>query len=86
MEELQVKHPRNTSENGDPVPFSTCSTNIGCWGCCKSCRQSDINAKLGPGVAIYFKQVKFLAMLFYVFTLFNIPAFFLYINGGEQGI
>jgi hypothetical protein len=90
MAELEIKHPRTVKESADGpqrVPFKTCSTKTGFWmGCCKSCSESDINLELGSGVAIYFRQLKFLAIMFYIFTILNIPAYFLYINGAETGI
>jgi len=42
--------------------------------------------ELGLGMSIYFKQLKFMSILFLLFSLFSIPAFWLFYSGHEATI
>jgi hypothetical protein len=42
--------------------------------------------ELGLGMSIYFKQLKFMSILFFLFSLFSIPAFWLFYSGHEATI
>lgn len=63
--------------------YPYCGTSTG-WLYCKKTSGSEINQKLGLGMAIYFKQLKALVILFTLFSIISIPAFVLYYFGGEH--
>jgi hypothetical protein len=42
--------------------------------------------ELGLGMSIYFKQLKFMSILFLLFSLFSIPAFWLFYSGNEAQV
>jgi len=42
--------------------------------------------ELGLGISIYFKQLKFMVILFALFSIFSIPAFWLFYSGNEAKI
>jgi len=67
--------------------FPACGTSTGwfinCFCCSRVCcsRQSDIEQELGVGVSIYFKQLKNMIVMLYLFTLLSLPAYALFWSG-----
>ena len=63
--------------------FPVCSTQIGWFSNkCKSTRHSEIQERLGVGMSIYFKQLKTLTLMFFVFIVLSIPAFIIFSSAG----
>ena len=59
-------------------------TNTGWFTQCGKCeRKSDIEADLGLGVTIYFKQLKMLVVMFLICTVLSIPALTLFWSAGN---
>jgi hypothetical protein len=90
--EKNTRHLRVRPENADVVGsnkivehkrYSLCRTSTG-WLYCKKTSGSEMNQKMGLGLAIYFKQLKALVILFTLFTIISIPAFILYYFGGND--
>ena len=46
----------------------------------KENRKSDLD-QLGPGVILYFKMLKYLGLLFAIFTIVSIPCYMIYGSG-----
>ncbi len=65
-------------------PYPCCSTSTG-WLTCKKHKKGEPkkeeNAKFGLGMAIYFKQLKALIILFIVLSILSIPCFITYYYG-----
>jgi len=79
--EVTNAHPRELVD-GHFEKMSCCRARTGCFGCTKNCRRSEnISSELGIGMTIYFKTMKSFVLLFAVFTIFSIPAYYLYWNG-----
>jgi hypothetical protein len=90
--EKNQRHLRLTPDGEDVVGsdqivehkrYPLCGTSTG-WLYCKKTSGSEINQKLGLGLAIYFKQLKALVILFTLFSIISIPAFVLYYFGGDK--
>ena len=64
-------------------PFPVWGTSTGWFDDrCRSSRHSDIQERLGVGISIYFKQLKTLILMFFVFTVLSIPAFVIFSSAG----
>lgn len=86
--EREMRHPRTEKNGGVKKPFPIFTTKIGCWNPCgiKSWQKSDINVELGAGLSIYLRQMKFLACMFFLFSLLSLPSLYLYWNASGNGL
>jgi hypothetical protein len=71
-----------------------CCMQTGWFSCRNSKKVGDANSqsrektyeRLGLGIALYFKQIKSLAVLFLILTLISLPTFLVYYGGSEPGV
>ncbi len=85
--ETNIKHYREQIKENDKVenkPYSCCRTSTG-WLTCKKHKKGEAkkeeHAKFGLGMAIYFKQLKALVILFLVLSIISIPCYITYYYG-----
>jgi hypothetical protein len=62
------------------VNYPLFSTHTGWHMFCKRCRKTDL-AEIGTGVSLYFKMLKYLIILFLLFSIISIPSFIFYASG-----
>jgi hypothetical protein len=88
LQEIDMRHPRVEKEDGGKKSWPIFTTHTGCWNCCgiKKWQKSDINVELGAGLSIYFRQMKFLACMFFLFSILSIPSLYLYSSASGNGI
>ena len=78
--EINYREARTKNKEGKLVPISICGSTVGCHCSQRRWRKSDID-ELGPGVGLYFKMLKFLTYLFFVFSILSIPSLFIFMSG-----
>ncbi len=58
----------------DKIKFNCCLRNIGVLALGREPRQlTDVENEIGIGLTIYFRQLKLLMILFFLFTVFSLP-------------
>ena len=68
------------------VKFGCCRTKIGKIAFASDDRAiTEAEQELGIGITIYFRQLKFFAMIFFLFTILSIPSYMLYGTGPSYG-
>mmetsp|Transcript_22060 Transcript_22060/g.21241 ORF Transcript_22060/g.21241 Transcript_22060/m.21241 type:complete len:254 (+) Transcript_22060:403-1164(+) len=70
-------------ETGRKESYPWCSTNTGWYCCCST--TSDLEG-LGAAVSGYFKMLKFLMILYFIFIIVSIPAYYFYARGNETQV
>mmetsp|Transcript_7230 Transcript_7230/g.6341 ORF Transcript_7230/g.6341 Transcript_7230/m.6341 type:complete len:127 (+) Transcript_7230:733-1113(+) len=73
MRMLTLNHPGKVNPEGKLDPYPIWGTRTGFHCCGKQRRQSDLQS-LGVGIALYYKLVKYLTVLFGLCTVLSIPA------------
>ena len=76
-----LRHPRQVIE-GERVRFRCCSTKIGRFSLSGNEKTiTEAEEELGIGMTIYFRQMKFFALIFTILTLISVPSFILFSLG-----
>lgn len=78
--EINYREARTKNSKGELVPISICGSTVGCHCSKRRCRKSEID-ELGPGVGLYFKMLKFLSSLFFLFTILSVPSLAIFLSG-----
>lgn len=78
VNEINHREPRIMTRAGAIEPFPIFSTSFGFHSGIESLRKTDCEV-LGEGIVLYFKMVKYFALLFLVLFLINIPSLLIYI-------
>ena len=80
--EMNKRHSRKVTKNKTEL-YPLFETKTGWHTCCKRFRKTGLG-ELGIGVALYFKMLKYLMLMFALSTLISIPSFVLYCAGGSN--
>lgn len=79
LKSVQDNHWRNQNK-----PYSCaeacCDVNTGYHFCCFTSKSTDIE-KMGVGISLYFKFIKYLMGYFFLFIILSIPSIFLSYQG-----
>lgn len=78
--EINYREARTKNKEGELVPISICGSSVGCHCSRRSFRKSDID-ELGPGVGLYFKMLKYLSCLFFLFIILSVPSLAIFLSG-----
>jgi hypothetical protein len=78
VNEINHREPRTMTRAGAIEPFPIFSSSLGFHSGIESFRKTDCEV-LGEGIILYFKMVKYFALLFLVLFLINIPSLLIYI-------
>lgn len=78
--EINHRELRAFNKAGVVDSLGICSSNTGCHSTSKKYRRGDLDG-LGPGPALYFKMLKYLGLLFAIFTIVSIPCLMIYGSG-----
>jgi hypothetical protein len=81
MNEIEKRHPRKIVNRKSQF-YPLCRSHSGFHICCKRYRKSNL-VELGSGICLYFKMLKFLMGLFFIFTVLSIPKYYFYWSGNN---
>lgn len=81
MYEEGLRHPRQVV-NSLRIKFNTCAAKLGNIALSPEERAiTEAEQELGIGMAIYFRQMKFFSLIFFILTIVSLPSYLIYSSG-----